>query len=666
MSGSATRWIFFAGGLVLVLAGCLPFAFADSFDDPTPGRPFGFLLQAAGLALCQGFFPLPNRWGAPATGLILLAAVLPRAALWEAPVSDDTARYRWEGRLVLEGENPFSAAAADPSRIPFRDADWERMNHRDRGTVYPPLAQGLFALMAAVSPPLPAETVEKLVFTGCDLGVLLAVLALLHRRRLPPSPALLYALNPVILVAFAGEAHYDSVFVLLLASAVLAVESGRTRLSWILLAASFQTKLASVVLAPVWFARRAWKGIGSAALLVAATWLPFAGGILPWFASVNEFGGKTSFQGLIPFLLGTFGFPAERAASLGAGLFLASLAFVLHKGGDPATLVRRILAALLLSSPILHFWYLAWIIPFLAIRPSLAWLWLCASQAVYFLVWREAAAHGTWGLPEWAGYGVWIPFLFLGAAEVNRLLRHRPGGLGPLPEKPTAGVVIPTFNAAETLPACLDSLAAGTVPPDRCVVVDGGSTDATVARARAAGARVIAAPLGRGAQILRGIEALDTDFALILHADCTLHAEAVRTIRELGPRVAGGACGQRFAPGSPVLTVVEWMNEGRAQFGESYWGDQGMFLRREVRSLWQNLDQFPLMEDVEMSRRLRRTGETRYLGLETRAGTAKWNQGNRLRRFGLVFGTVIRFRLAGLVGKQASIARKLYRRYYGD
>lgn len=666
MTGVTTRRFFFSGGLLLVLAGSVPFALADSFDDPTLGRPFGFLLQAVGLALCHGFFPPRNRWGPPTVALILLAALLPRAVLWKAPVSDDAARYRWEGNLVLQGENPFSATADDPSRIPYRNKDWDRMNHKDRGTVYPPLAQGLFALMAAVSPPLPAEAIEKLVFTGCDLGVLLVVLALLYRRKLPPSLALFYALNPIILVSFAGEAHYDSVFVLLLTSAVLALEAGRTRLSWLLLAASFQTKLISVVLAPIWLIRNAWKGIGSAALLIAVSWLPFAGGILPWLKSVNEFGGKTSFQGLIPFLLEAFALPGGMAAPLGIGLFLGSVAFVLQKGGDPATVVRRILAALLLSSPILHFWYLAWIIPFLALRPSLAWLWLCASQAVYFLVWREAALHGAWGLPEWAGYAVWIPFLLLGAGEFNRLIRRRSGGPDPLPERPTVGVAIPTLDVEDTLPACLDSLAVSIDPPDQCVVVDGGSTDSTVEIARSRGIHVIDSPRGRGIQIQRGIESLDTNRILILHADCTVHPEAVQTIRQLDRTVVGGGCGQRFASGGTVLTIVEFMNEGRAQVGESYWGDQGMFLRRDQRKAWEGLEKFPLMEDVELSRRLGRLGETRYLGLETRAGTMKWSRGGRLRRFTLVFGTVIRFRLATLIGNQASVAGGLYRRYYGS
>lgn len=185
-----------------------------------------------------------------------------------------------------------------------------------------------------------------------------------------------------------------------------------------------------------------------------------------------------------------------------------------------------------------------------------------------------------------------------------------------------------------------------------------------LAIARAAVVEVLEAPPGRGPQIECGVRALNTGWVLVLHADCRLHPGAVETLRALDPEVIGGACGQRFEPGGAVLTLVEFMNEGRAVHGESYWGDQGQFFRRDHGEVWRNLSDYPLMEDVELSRRLRRAGETRYLALETRAGTAKWQAGGRLRRFLLVFRVVIAFRLATLRGRGPAAARRLYREYY--
>jgi len=663
MKARGLRWSAFSLGIILLSVGTLPFALTTSIADPGLPRVGGFLAMVGGLALVRGFFPLPDRWGSRAVLLLLVAtALLPRLLLGPAAVSDDVHRYRWEGRLVLERENPYRGVADDPRFADFRDADWERMNHRDRGTVYPPLAQGLFAGMAAAETVVPRIWIEKGFFVACDLGIFALVLLLLRRRHLPPSFSLFYALNPVILVSFAGEAHYDSAFVLPLVAAVLALETGRFRGSWLLLAISIQIKLISVILIPLWIVRKAWRGIGIALAFVLLTWLPFAGALPAWVAAVVQFGGDSAHFGLLPFLFRTVGLPVSAAAPIGATLFLLAVIGILLRGGSPATLARRILASLLLFSPILHFWYLAWLAPFLALRPALSWLWLSAAQALYFLVWQTQAETGFWALPGWVEPVVWIPFLALGLGEGARLLYRRERN--PIPSGGSVGIVIPTLNAADSLPACLASIRAGSRLPDQCLVVDGGSTDGTTTLARQKGVEVVHAPPGRGSQIEYGVRKLQTGWILVLHADCRLHPEAVSTIQSLDGEVVGGACGQRFHPGNAILTLVEFMNEGRAVHGESYWGDQGQFFRKSARKVWAGLADYPLMEDVELSRRLRRAGETRYLGLETRAGTAKWQSGNRARRFLLVFRVVLTFRWATLRGRGSASAKRLYQEYY--
>ena len=260
---------------------------------------------------------------------------------------------------------------------------------------------------------------------------------------------------------------------------------------------------------------------------------------------------------------------------------------------------------------------------------------------------------------------VWVPFLLLGIGEGWRTLRNRKAaeaGQG----SGTVGIVIPTLNAGDFLEKCLLSIQDSSSLPDQCVVVDGGSHDQTVDLARSRGVEIAEAKTGRGSQIEAGIRKLKTEWVLILHADCMIHPDAIAMIRSLDWECAGGACGQRFAPGGPLLTVVEFMNEGRAVQGESYWGDQGQFFRRDQEGVWRGLSAYPLMEDVELSRRLRRSGETRYLGLETKTGTASWAPGRRRDRILLVFRAVITFRVAALCGKGREASRRLYREYYGS
>ncbi|HEX4617123.1 MAG TPA: glycosyltransferase, partial [Stellaceae bacterium] len=82
-------------------------------------------------------------------------------------------------------------------------------------------------------------------------------------------------------------------------------------------------------------------------------------------------------------------------------------------------------------------------------------------------------------------------------------------------------MIIPTLNAADTLPGLMEQVCTSTIF-EEIIVVDGGSSDETVAIARTGGARVIAAPRGRGIQLGAGAGAAAGDWLLFLHADCRL------------------------------------------------------------------------------------------------------------------------------------------------
>ncbi|MBC2603605.1 glycosyltransferase [Puniceicoccus vermicola] len=665
MNSVSFRWILFLAGAICLAVGCLPFSLLESVEAPSLGRVYGYALQGIGLTLCWGFFPLATTKPKQSILLILGLSVALRLLLFPAPASDDLHRYRWEGKLTISGEIPFAQPADDPSLANFRDADWERMNHKDKGTIYPPLAQLTFGSLALISSPETTPIAEKVIFSLADLGTIFLVLVLLRKRRLPLSYSLFYAVNPITLLSFAGEAHYDSLFILPLVGSIVALESGRSRLSWVLLAVSIQFKLISLIILPIWILRRQFRGIALGIGVLLIPWIPFLGGIPAWTRSVAEFGGSGTFQGLIPFLLRALNLSENLAPPIGGILFLSILGWTFYKGGAAASIARRSFCALILCSPVIHFWYLAWILPFVALRPSLSWLWLCASQALYFLVWPQYAKTGYWELPPIAETVIWLPFLLIGIWEFNRIRsRCRVSPAADSLTETSLGIVIPTYNAGQSLERCLQSIKKSSQQPHQCIVVDGGSSDETIAIADRHRVPVLQSELGRGQQVQAGIIASNTDWILILHADCELHPQAIESISNLEPEIAGGGCGQRFSPGNCALTLVEFLNEGRAVLGESYWGDQGMFLRRKFKSVWSTLHQFPLMEDVELSRLIRRAGETCYLGLETRSESNKWSRGNKFSRLVLVFSLVIRFRIAALFGRHATIAGNLYRRYY--
>jgi rSAM/selenodomain-associated transferase 2 len=191
-------------------------------------------------------------------------------------------------------------------------------------------------------------------------------------------------------------------------------------------------------------------------------------------------------------------------------------------------------------------------------------------------------------------------------------------------------VVIPALNAAATLPATLASL--GAVAAE-VVVVDGGSADATRAVAIAAGARVIAAPCGRGAQLAAGIAATRGAWLLLLHADTRLSAgwaEAARAHMAAGEGRAGYF---RFALASadPRARRLERRVAWRCRVLGLPYGDQGLLLARALLAAVGGMRPLPLMEDVDLVRRL---GRRRLAPLEADALTsaARWEREGWRRR----------------------------------
>ena len=201
-------------------------------------------------------------------------------------------------------------------------------------------------------------------------------------------------------------------------------------------------------------------------------------------------------------------------------------------------------------------------------------------------------------------------------------------------------IIVPVLDEAEAIAATLDALAAPRAAGHEVIVVDGGSSDETPALSRDRADRVIAGRRGRARQMNAGAAEARGDVLLFLHADTRLPPFGAERIAEA---VANGAAWGRFdvriAGRSPMLAVVATLMNARSRVSGIATGDQAMFVRRD---LFERVGGFPdqaLMEDVELSRRLRRL--TRPACLRARVVTS----GRRWERRGVWRTIVLMWRL---------------------
>jgi rSAM/selenodomain-associated transferase 2 len=255
--------------------------------------------------------------------------------------------------------------------------------------------------------------------------------------------------------------------------------------------------------------------------------------------------------------------------------------------------------------------------------------------------------------------------------RLGSLLRpHRANAVttspGPSPGSATRlAVVIPTLNEEATVATTIGSLAWQTRPASRIVVVDGGSTDRTADLAREAGATVVAAPRrGRGCQIAHIMPRISELIVLIAHADMVFSPRALETIERAmaeRPDCPGGCLGHRFDRRTMGPRMVEWYDGLRVRLGGHAYGDQAQFFRREWLERMGGFPDQPIMEDVELSRRLRALGRPLCLNVPVTVSARRFERHGVAR---VVWANWVLRRAYRRGGSDACAS--LYKRYYAN
>jgi len=462
-----------------------------------------------------------------------------------------------------------------------------------------------------------------------------------------------------------------------ISSAFAALRMGRRRHAFMAISRAGCVAWPALLLAPLVAGKKDWHWLLMAPGLPLIAWA--WAGLMPGLPPVAEVveparlatlhGAHTTLE-VLPALLGTLlqgrGLCWLCLACWAAGY----IAITILKQDTPRIAFMLGWLGLWACTPGLTPWELAPLAFLLVLAPSRTGLLLAAVAG--------AAVFAPFAVPPWA-YWLLTVGPVLAFALVEGIAIRRIDG-SPADPPRSLDIVIPTLNEGENLAATLDTVDTamatlrselGAQTPDlRLTLVDGGSTDDTVAIADARGLRVIRADKrGRGNQFAAGLAATEGDVVLMLHADARMRPDALcRLIAAFRsqPGLEWGILGHTYDRRAAKMRVIEVSNRLRFHLLGIAFGDQGIFVRRDVLVGPAAMPEIPLMEDVELSLRLAdrpcRVSLNTGLDVSTRRWQKKGFSGYTLMVLRLVGTYLIRRRLGT---PPLTLATAMYHRYYG-
>lgn len=412
------------------------------FDDwKLAEMPVRFVLAgiACGVAFLAAVSACPQTLSFRAQALLFwTAAIVLRLVALPLEPGDDFWRYQWEGRIQLAGFNPYVQAPDDPALEEVRAGfeGWHKINHPQSRAIYPPGAELVFAgLSRFTDHPL----FYKLVFVAADLATA-GILLLLIGGAARYAGAAWYAWNPLVIYSFAGGAHFDSLMVLPMVTAIWLLTrieaSEDARKKWrlalcasALLGIAISIKLIPLLLLPlcVFALRRRAVALAVSLAIPAGLSLLYGYPHVPIWESLRDFAHVTRVNDLSWWLIEEIVWPNPEQKNYRYNVVIVVVVCVLSllfwrnwKRG-----MLWVLGSALVLAPVLHPWYLAWILPLAAWRRAWPWQVLSISLFAYFLFWNKELFLVPWRAELWMRAIIILPplaaaaFLFFARARYS-------------------------------------------------------------------------------------------------------------------------------------------------------------------------------------------------------------------------------------------------------
>jgi len=374
-------------------------------------RAFLVLFSLAFLAYGAGAlaaYPLRSR---RSVAMILAIGIVARLILLPTSptLSTDAYRYVWDARVASAGIDPYAYPPAAPELAGLRDANiYPNLNHPTWQTVYPPPAQAFFRAVYWIAPDNVAAM--KLALGIAELLALAALVLLLQALDLPLGRLTIYAWNPLLLVEVWGSGHLDALVLATVTAAALASARRRDNVAAVLLGLGTLVKLYPAVLYLL-LPRRRRASVVAVFTSVVAAGVIFTGSPDHWpFAPIGRFVRDEYFN---PGLVRSFVNEPMLALAATAAWVIA----VAWRGGAAHLAVRAVplVTGVIVLGPNVFPWYAVWLVPLLAITPSVPLIVFTGTVAFAYTFFISQ----PWAIPWWARLVEGAPLGLAAARELR-------------------------------------------------------------------------------------------------------------------------------------------------------------------------------------------------------------------------------------------------------
>ena len=218
-------------------------------------------------------------------------------------------------------------------------------------------------------------------------------------------------------------------------------------------------------------------------------------------------------------------------------------------------------------------------------------------------------------------------------------------------------IIVPVYNEEKIIKQFLSSFSYNRGL--EVIVTDGGSSDKTVEFVKQYPVKVIQCVKNRAIQMNEGAKIAQKDMLLFLHADCLLENGSLKEIvQALNNGYIGGCLSQRIDSPRLIYRFIEKSGNIRAKLFKIFYGDQAIFVRRDIFFRVKGFDNVDLFDDVLFSKKLKKMGRVCVLNNKVYSSCRRWT------KQGIIKTTLINWLLS--LGFSIGIEPRILKKIYDD